>query len=1019
MRDAQAITPPLTDTSCRILLIEDNPGDARLFEEYLREGISEIDLQWTEDLASGLDALAEQSPDVVVLDLGLPDSDGIDTVRRCIEAAPSVPVVVLTGDRTLDTALAAQQAGAAEYLQKGELSPSLVERTLRWAQERTRMESEIRQRKARFQGLANSIPGIVFQFEVHPDGTQRFSFVSDRTEEILGISSDPDDFFERVLERTPPDYRQPLFTSIEEAVEAEATWRHEGPFVKPSGEEIWTLGTSSPVRQENKLVFNGVLLDITERKEEELQRRILAEAVDQAKEAVLVTEAEPLDAPGPRIVYVNEACEAMTGYAEEEMLGQTPRLMQGPHTDREVLDSLRDALDAGEEWEGETVNYREDGSPYRVQWNVAPVTGEEGRIEYWVSVQRNVTEQREREERLTQLARALEEVDDKVVITDREGQIQYVNRAFEDITGYAEEEVIGQTPAVLRSGQHDEDFYEELWGTIRSGNAFRTEFTNERKDGTTYVEDQSISPIADEEGHITHFVSSGRDITEQKQREKELHRSQERYQSLFEDASDAILVHDLQGRIQEVNPRAEALFGFDAETLVGRSVQDLHTPGEEETAQEKLGVLRAGDTFRAVSRYERSDGSAFWGEVSADATRIAGETVVRSMIRDVTERREVERKLRESEERFRGMFENAAIGIAILDEEGRIVEANPTLLEMMGYTSEELRGAHFEQISHPDDLDSDQSNFDELIAGSRDRYQLQKRYVRKEGEVFWGRLTVSRLDEGREARAVGMVEDIDEQKRYEEHLREAKEEAERMNRLKSAFLANMSHEIRTPLTSIIGFAEVIGDQVDTAEEDGEVPHFTRLIEKSGRRLMETLTGVLNLSKLEAGEMKFASKPVDLTEEIRDMIEHFQPQFERGGIDLQADLGEEPVWAQGDTEGLRLTLRNLISNALKYTEPGGWVRVRAAQTDAAVILEVEDDGIGMDSSEVSALFEAFAQASNGFGREYEGTGLGLAVTKQAVEGMGGSIEVETEKGEGSCFIVRLPRAEGEMVEEESP
>ncbi|MCS4155538.1 sensor histidine kinase [Salinibacter ruber] len=273
-----------------------------------------------------------------------------------------------------------------------------------------------------------------------------------------------------------------------------------------------------------------------------------------------------------------------------------------------------------------------------------------------------------------------------------------------------------------------------------------------------------------------------------------------------------------------------------------------------------------------------------------------------------------------------------------------------------------------------------------------------------------------------------VLSDITERKRRTERLEEAKKqaelsklEAEEASRMKSAMLANMSHEIRTPLTGVIGFAEAIGEETegnetgggdteegDTEEEDtggedaekeGRVAHFAGLIEDSGRRLLDTLDAVLNLSKLEAGKMSLERKPVDLA-------------------------------------GLKIVLQNLLSNAIKYTEEGD-VTVRVyreentreekGQEEAneegvnkegsdqemtspmTAILEVEDTGIGMDPEVAGRLFEPFRQASEGMSREYEGTGIGLAVTKRATEKIGGSIEVDTQKGEGTCMTVRLPQA----------
>jgi signal transduction histidine kinase len=234
----------------------------------------------------------------------------------------------------------------------------------------------------------------------------------------------------------------------------------------------------------------------------------------------------------------------------------------------------------------------------------------------------------------------------------------------------------------------------------------------------------------------------------------------------------------------------------------------------------------------------------------------------------------------------------------------------------------------------------------------------------------------------------------------------------------------MSHEIRTPLTSIIGFAEATREEAEglrealrEADVDGidlaPLTRFARLIGQSGRRLLDTLNGVLNLSKLEAGEMNLSPKPINLSAAAHEAVEQFGPKAEEAGVDLQVETNGAPVWARTDEGGLQIAMSNLISNAIKYTGAGGevWVRVdeREEANGQTAVLEVEDTGEGMDPAQVDRLFEAFKQASEGMGRKYEGSGLGLAVTKQAVEQMDGTIEVDTEKGVGTRFTVRLPRA----------
>lgn len=288
-----------------------------------------------------------------------------------------------------------------------------------------------------------------------------------------------------------------------------------------------------------------------------------------------------------------------------------------------------------------------------------------------------------------------------------------------------------------------------------------------------------------------------------------------------------------------------------------------------------------------------------------------------------------------------------------------------------------------------------------LTEAERDETTDAARWVRIRG--------VPRVDDssGNVRYIRGAVQDITEQRARERRLRKAKDQAEEAARLKSAMLANMSHEIRTPLTSIIGFAETLGEEAE--DQGGPTSRFATLIEQSGRRLMETLDGVLNLSKLEAGQMELESQPVDLVEEVKEVASELRPKAEEKGLDLQVDTNGTAARAEADTGGVQIVLQNLVSNAIKYTETGE-VRVRIQDGNGTLTLEVEDTGIGMDPDRAEYLFEPFRQASEGIDREYEGTGLGLAVTKKAVDQMGGDIDVQTQKGEGSRFMVQLPKAD---------
>ncbi|MCG5501200.1 sensor domain-containing diguanylate cyclase [Ectothiorhodospira lacustris] len=254
-----------------------------------------------------------------------------------------------------------------------------------------------------------------------------------------------------------------------------------------------------------------------------LSDQILKTAVEQSFNAVVITTAQ-MEMPGPQILYVNRAFCDMTGYTAQELIGKTPRILQGPRTDADTIERLRRCVKAGEFFIGNTVNYRKDGSCYYVEWNISPIRDGKGLITHFVSVQRDLSEKVRAEYERNLMANALEANSDQVVMTDRAGHIVYVNRAFEKQTGYRRQDVLGKNPRILKSGHHDGTFYKELWDTLQSGQPFRATFVNKARDGSLFHLEQTITPVRDELGEITHYMSTGKDISERVRMEQVLRR---------------------------------------------------------------------------------------------------------------------------------------------------------------------------------------------------------------------------------------------------------------------------------------------------------------------------------------------------------------------------------------------------------------------------------------------------------------------------------------------------------------
>jgi len=471
-----------------------------------------------------------------------------------------------------------------------------------------------------------------------------------------------------------------------------------------------------------------------------------------------------------------------------------------------------------------------------------------------------------------------------------------------------------------------------------------------------------------------------------------------------------------------VNQAFAQMFGFDRpEAILQVDPATLYAhPADRDRVLAKTNERDGLDG--AEIEFRRRDGTTFTGLITDTVVRDEdGEVKYHDgVVANITERKEQELKLEETNATLEAILANLPPGILAENPAREVIAANQGLCEVLDLpiNPDALEGRDCAKaVEEVAGLFADPDGFMEGIeeALSRGTPVRGEELWLTDGRVLERDFVPYELPEGKAA--LWLYRDVTEQKRRERELREAKEGAEEASRAKSAFLANMSHEIRTPLTSIIGFAEAIGTEVETLGDDpdetdlSQLGRFAGLIEQAGTRLLETLNGVLNLSKLEAGEMALARNPVDLTSKTEAATEELRPQARDAGVDLAVERSHSPVRATADEGGVQIIVQNLISNAIKYTEEGGAVWVRTYREEDRAVFEVEDTGIGMDPAVAEDLFEPFRQASDGTEQVREGTGVGLAVTKRAVEQMEGRIDVETEKGEGTCFTVRLPAHNG--------
>jgi PAS domain S-box-containing protein len=384
------------------------------------------------------------------------------------------------------------------------------------------------------------------------------------------------------------------------------------------------------------------------------------------------------------------------------------------------------------------------------------------------------------------------------------------------------------------------------------------------------------------------------------------------------------------------------------------------------------------------------------------------------IVRDISERKHNEEELikaknkdEESEKKFKSYTQHSPVAIYTTDENGDCVYANEKWLEIAGLTLNEALGKGWEQALHPDDKEFIFTNWYKSVE-SGGSWFYEYRFISKQGKVTWveGSAKAIYNDKKKLIGYLGSNVDITQRKLAKQELISAKEKAEESDRLKSAFLANMSHEIRTPLNAIIGFAELVADPDFPIEQHNE---FARLISDSGNNLLAIISDIMDISKIEAGQVQVNYSKLSINQLIASIKKEFTQKAAKNGIELRLDPAnpKDDIVIESDETKIRQVMNNLLTNALKFTMKG-FIEIGIKNTPHTVQISVKDSGIGIPEAYHDKIFERFIQVDLSHTRKYGGNGLGLAISKSLVEIMGGTIGMESEVlAGGSMFYFSIP------------
>jgi PAS domain S-box-containing protein len=606
-----------------------------------------------------------------------------------------------------------------------------------------------------------------------------------------------------------------------------------------------------------------------------------------------------------------------------------------------------------------------------------------------------------------------------IALCDVQGNFLEINQKFAEITGYANDELVGQSYQLITHPDDVDIDREQIQQILREEiQNYSIEKRYIRKDGSVVWVTLSASLERDLDRNPTRLIAVIQDISERWRLADELRRAKERLDVAVQGSNLTIWEFDMpDGQIDTSVVSFINVWeplGYDPSEMPkdfrAAFAQTLHPADQERVGRELQQALYGNQRdFESEYRIRRKDNTHLWTLARGIILRNEQGAPIRfigSSV-DITQIKTVEEALRESEARFRGTFENAAVGVAHVNADGRFLRVNQKYTEIVGYPRERLIGSRFVEVIHPDDGPAAEQSLSKLASGEIQSYSREERIIRSDGETVWTNVSVSfqRDAAGAPLHSIAVIQDISLRKQLENELREAKEAAEAANRAKDEFLANVSHEIRTPMNAILGMTELV---LDTPLADDQRQSL-RTVESAAGNLLGLINDLLDFSKIEAGRFELEAEDFSLRAVLGDTLRALAIRAHRKGLDLISNVRPEVQDALvGDSGRLRQIVLNLVGNAIKFTERGEVVidvSVASGPAPKGMVwlrFDVRDTGIGISEDKQQAIFRAFEQADSSTTRKYGGTGLGLTISAQLAKLMGGAISVHSEPGKGSVF-----------------
>lgn len=598
----------------------------------------------------------------------------------------------------------------------------------------------------------------------------------------------------------------------------------------------------------------------------------------------------------------------------------------------------------------------------------------------------------------------IESHQDAFCVTDLNGRFLEVNDSYCRLTGFTKSEILSMHMLDFETMETTAENDAHIQKIIETGEDFFVTKHRTKNGGFVDLEIKvHYHPVAN--GRLVAFLH---DITKRKKAEEELKRGEKQIKTILYTTMDGFYLVDKDGQILETNDSYCNMIGYSREQLLKMKVRDIEAVDLDEDIKNRIQSILENGFVRFETRHRRKNGTIINIEASVNYLMEEEEPKLFCFMRDITERKIAENELL----KLSRALNQSSASVVITNREGNIEFVNQTLCDLTGYSKEELMGKN-PRIWKSGFHDKEYYKFfwDTLLAGNNCSGEILNK--KKNGELYWESALISPLinETGEITHFVAVKEDITEKKNMISDLIKAKEMAESANNLKDAFIANISHEIRTPLNGVLGMTNLIRDSFEGTIKKEDEELFEGL-EFSSRRIIRTVDMILNYSRFQVGEFHMNPVKINVSQICSDLLKQFNAASKIKSLDLSLQVKCSDTNIIADENSTIIAISNLIDNAIKYTNEGSVKVILRKGMNDDLILEVKDTGIGISDEYLDHVFEPYRQEHMGYGRAYDGIGLGLAMVKKVFDLNSVLIKVESKKGVGTTFTINF----GKVVED---